>query len=171
MTTKNAKVAPIPRGYRSVTPHITTTDVRAAIAGYQAAFGAVEVSVETAPNRDVAVFAQIKIGNSVLTIGAGEAFGAGFVSLHHYVDDIDAVWTNALEAGFVEHKAVETTFWGDKMGLLTDPQGVRWSVAQRVERVSTDERFARAAAAYGFDEAAIIAQFSEAAFADTSLIQ
>ena len=146
---KTTKVLPVPRRFRALTPHITTADVGAAIALYEAAFGAEAVTVETAPGSDVVLFAQVKIGNSMLTIGQGEAFGPGFVSLHHYVEDADATWAKAQAAGFAELQALSVTYWGDKMGLLADPLGVRWSIGQRVERLSTDERSARAAQAMG----------------------
>jgi PhnB protein len=150
MTAKTAKVAPIPRGFRSVTPHITTPNVNAAITLYQESLGATLASVETAPNSDMIIFAQIKIGNSLLTIGQGEAFGPGFISLHHYVTDADAIWAAALNAGFTELRALEETYWGDRMGLLTDPLGVRWSIGQRVMRLTADQRNERAAAAMGY---------------------
>lgn len=147
MTKKDTKVAPIPRGFKAITPHITAIDVNAAVALYESALGATRVSVETVPGTDIVIFAQLKIGNSALTIGQGEAFGAGFVSLHHYVDDADTTWANALGAGFTELKTLEETYWGDRMGLMIDPLGVRWSIAQRVMRLTADERNARAKAA------------------------
>ncbi len=149
MAEKNSKVAPIPRGYRSVTPHITTSDIDAAIELYRSAFDATVVSTETVPNSDIVLFAQVKIGNSLMTIGRGDAFGPGVVSLHHYVEDADAVWTSALAAGFTEVSALAETYWGDRMGLLVDPIGVRWSIGQRVLRLSPDEREQRAMAALG----------------------
>lgn len=149
MPGKNTKVAPIPRGFRSVTPHITTADVSAAVVLYETALGASVDSVEMAPGTDVIIFARVKIGNSQLTIGQGEAFGSGFVSLHHYVEDVDAAWEAAISAGFTELRALEETYWGDRMGLLADSLGVRWSIAQRVERLSTEERDQRARAAMG----------------------
>lgn len=146
MTVKSVKVAPIPRGYRSITPHITTADVAAAVAFYRAAFEASEVSVETAAGTDVAVFAHLKIGNSNLTVGIGEAIGPGPINLHHYVENFDATWAQALAAGCHIISAPVETFWGDKLGLLIDPIGIRWSIAQRVTHVSAEERARRALA-------------------------
>ncbi len=170
MTVKTKKVAPIPRGFRSLTPHLATPDVSAAITIYGAAFGASVASVEKAPDTDVILFAQVKIGNSLLTIGQGEAFGAGTLSLHHYVEDLDATWAAALTAGFTELSALEETYWGDRMGLMIDPLGVRWSIAQRVQRLSAEERDERARAALGYpmpEMAAVIEAVTEDATAPT----
>lgn len=150
MTKKETKVAPIPRGFRAITPHITAVDVGAAVELYEVALGGTIMSVETIPGTNTVIFAQVKIGNSAITIGQGEAFGAGFVSLHHYVEDADATWTKALGAGFTELKALEETYWGDLMGLMVDPLGVRWSIGQRVVRLTAEEREERAKAAMGY---------------------
>lgn len=149
MSGKSTKVAPIPRGFRALTPHITTGDVNAAVALYQAALGADVVLTEVAPGTDEVIFAQLKIGNSLLTLGQGEAFGPGYVSLHHYVEDADATWVKALAAGFTELGPLEETYWGDRMGLLSDPLGVRWSIGQRILRLTAQERDARAKLAMG----------------------
>lgn len=150
MTKINTRVAPIPRGFRAITPHITTNNVSTAVELYKAAFGATIESVDTVPNTDVVVFAQVKVNNSTLTIGQGEAFGSGYVSLHHYVEDADATWAAALSAGFTELKALEETYWGDRMGLLVDPLGVRWSIGQRVMRLTAEERDERAKSTLGY---------------------
>ncbi|ABG30524.1 hypothetical protein CEP88_14380 [Roseobacter denitrificans] len=143
------KVAPIPRGYRSLTPHITTADVQYTIDLYTAALGAEVVETETVPDSDVLVGAVVKIGNSTLSISLGTAYGAGVLSLHHYVEDIDASWDAAIATGFVPLRAIEETYWGDRSGLLVDPMGIQWSLGQRVLRLTAEERDARARAAYG----------------------
>ncbi|RKF12705.1 VOC family protein [Roseovarius spongiae] len=150
MTTKTQKVAPIPRGFRSLTPHVLVADVSAAAALYQRAFGAVEVAVETAPGADRVAFAHLRIGNSALTLGQGDMPDPGQIGLHHYVEDFEAAWDSAVKAGFIVMQPPHETYWGDRMGILIDPMGVRWSLAQRVARVTPQERAARALEAAGF---------------------
>lgn len=149
MSEKKAKVAPVPRGFRSITPHITTPDVADAVAMYQAALGATVESTQNIPDTETLVFALIKIGNSYLTIGLGEAIGLGSVSLHLYVEDADAAFEKASEAGFAVLFPVEEKYWGDRIGLLSDPLGIRWSIGQRVARLTADEKADRARAAFG----------------------
>lgn len=150
MTAKATKVAPIPRGYRSITPYITTPDVKAAVALYQAALSATIVSTIEVPDTGTTVFAQIRIGNSQLAVGQGETPGAGTVSLHHYVEDAEATWTAARTAGFTELSGLQDTYWGDRIGLMIDPLGVQWSIGQRVERVTAEEIRDRATLAMGY---------------------
>jgi PhnB protein len=59
--------------------------------------------------------------------------------LHAYVDDVDAVFQRAIEAGAKELRAPEDRFYGDRSGEFEDPFGHRWSVASHVEDVPPDE--------------------------------
>lgn len=149
MTKKIQKVAPVPRGFRSLTPHVLVADVSAAAALYRKAFGAVEVATETAAGTDRVVFAHLRIGNSALTLGQGEVREPGQIGLHHYVEDFETAWDRAVKAGFLVAEPPHETYWGDRLGFLIDPMGVRWSLAQRVTRVAPEERAARALQAAG----------------------
>ncbi len=146
MTTKSKKVAPIPRGFRALTPHLTVVDVTAASAFYQRALGAVEVDTTNFAVSDVPAFAELRVGNSLMTLGQGEPVAPGGISLHHYVENFDAAWASATSQGFVELSAPAETSWGDMMGELADPFGVRWSIAQRVTRLTKEEKAERALA-------------------------
>jgi len=46
------------------------------------------------------------------------------------VDDIDAWWTRAVEAGLEVVMPVAEMFWGDLYGQLRDPFGVLWALNQ-----------------------------------------
>ncbi|MCP5086404.1 MAG: VOC family protein [Rhodobacteraceae bacterium] len=146
MTGKQKKVAAIPRGFRSLTPHVTVSDVAAALAFYQRALGAKEGEVTNFAGTDTPAFAELRIGNSLMTLGQGEAAPVSGISLHHYVEDFDAAWANALAEGFVETTATAETSWGDLMATAVDPFGVRWSIAQRVVRLTKEEKAERALA-------------------------
>ena len=69
------------------------------------------------------------------------------VSLHVYVDDADAVFARALEAGAKELRPVEDKFYGDRSGSFEDPFGHHWHVATHVEDVPPEEMAKRAEAA------------------------
>lgn len=144
MSKKETKVSPIPYGMRSITPHLTTSNVAETVAMYQEALGATLVSSQTIPDTDTIIFAMIKVGNSQLTVGHGEAFGPGSVSLHLYVEDAQVTWDNAVKAGFVVINPLKERYWGDLTGLLTDPVGVRWSIGQRFAKMNAKERESKA---------------------------
>ena len=50
-------------------------------------------------------------------------------TLHLQVDDVDAWWTRAVDAGMTVVTPLERQFWGDRYGQLRDPFGVLWSLA------------------------------------------
>ncbi len=144
MAQKKAKPAPVPRGFRSLTPHVMAKNVGEAVAMYRAAFDAKLVSSQTIPDTETVIFAVLKIGNSQLTVGQGDPFGTGSVSLHLYVEDAKATWENSVEAGFIITNPLKERYWGDLTGLLSDPLGVQWSIGQRVVKLSAKERKDRA---------------------------
>lgn len=152
------KVSPIPRGYRTATPCLTVYSVDAAVAFYQAAFGAELVSSHASADESVSAHATIKIGNSFIALNP-EAPEQGILSplssgvsagqIHLYVDDIDASWNRAVEAGAVVRTPLFDAYWGDRTGVLADTNGQLWSIASKVENVSKDEINQRSKAVLG----------------------
>ena len=57
-----------------------------------------------------------------------------------YVEDVDATVERALKHGAKLVVAVETHFWGDRMGWIPAPAGHMWTIATRVEETTEDER-------------------------------
>lgn len=53
-------------------------------------------------------------------------------TLHLQVEDVDAWWKRAVDAGMVVVMPLELQFWGDRYGQLKDPFGVLWSLASHV---------------------------------------
>lgn len=145
----------VPEGYHSVTANITVDGAAAAIEYYGRAFGAVEVQRSPAPDGKRIWHAELRIGDTMLMLNdafpemggapakpeGGHPFGFWL-----YVPDVDAVHAAAIAAGGKATSSVETQFWGDRTGSLTDPFGFSWTIATRVENVSEEERQRRAAA-------------------------
>ena len=73
--------------------------------------------------------------------------GGSSVTIHAYVEDVDAVHQAALEAGATELRAPEDQFYGDRSGQFEDPFGHRWNIASHVEDVPPEEMEERAAKA------------------------
>ena len=142
------KVSPIPRGYRTVTACLTVVDVDAALAFYQAAFGAEILTRLCAADDAPALHATCKVGNSIIAVNreAPErgvfsplAIGGSASQVHLYVDDVDASWERAVEAGAAVHTPLYDAYWGDRTGLLVDGNGHVWSIASKVENLSQAE--------------------------------
>jgi PhnB protein len=146
-------VSPIPDGYHSVTPYIVVDDARRAIDFYKAAFGAEEVLRMEMGDR--IGHAEVRIGDSMVMLAdehpemghlGPKSRGGPTSSLMLYVEDVDAVYRRAVEAGAEATRPVEDQFWGDRMGMVTDPFGHQWSLATHVEKVSPEEIEKRLAA-------------------------
>jgi PhnB protein len=140
-------VKPIPDGYPRVTPYLIVEGASKAIDFYRSVFGAEERFRLPAPEGRVG-HAELAIGDSVIMLAdqAPEmdardpnAVGGTPVSLHVYVEDSDAVFARAIEAGARELRAVEDRFYGDRSGAFEDPFGHRWDVATHVEDVPPEE--------------------------------
>jgi PhnB protein len=64
-----------------------------------------------------------------------------------YVEDVDAVVKQAVNAGATVLMEVADQFWGDRFGTVQDPFGHTWSIATHVEDVTPEEIAERAKAA------------------------
>jgi uncharacterized glyoxalase superfamily protein PhnB len=61
------------------------------------------------------------------------------------VEDADAVWKQAIDAGCKPNRELADMFWGDRMGQVVDPFGQHWSIAQHIEDVPEAEMAERQA--------------------------
>jgi PhnB protein len=73
--------------------------------------------------------------------------GGTSVSVMMYVEDVDAVVQQAVDAGATVEMEVADQFWGDRFGTVTDPFGHVWSIATHAEDVPPEEMAERAEAA------------------------
>ena len=148
-----ADVKPIPEGYHSVTPYLCIKGAVRALEYYKKAFGAIELF---RMEHDGKIgHAEIKIGDSPIMLAdefpemgfvSPETLGGSPVGIMIYVEDVDAVFKQAIDSGGVEKKALEDQFYGDRSGTLTDPFGHVWTVATHKEDVSPEEMDKRLAA-------------------------
>jgi PhnB protein len=81
------------------------------------------------------------------------SLGVSVGQIHLYVDDVDASWERAIEAGAIAHTPVYEAFWGDRTGILQDGNGHLWSIASKIENVSQDEVARRARVGFEVDVA------------------
>lgn len=138
---------PVPEGMHTVTPHLICEGASDAIEFYKKAFNAVEVSRLPGQNGKL-MHASIRIGDStIMLVDDMPAWGAlgpkalkgSPVTIHLYVNDVDAFTARAAAAGAKITMPVADMFWGDRYGQLEDPFGHRWSVATHVRDVSGEE--------------------------------
>ncbi len=148
-------VKPIPDEYPRVSPYLIADGAAAAIDFYKLVFGATERMRMPGPDGRLG-HAELQIGESVIMLAdehpemgihGPRTIGGSPVTLHVYVEDADAAFERAVNAGATSLRPMENQFYGDRSGQFEDPFGHRWNVATHVEDVPTDEMEKRAAAA------------------------
>ena len=137
-------VKPIPDGYHAVTPYLTVNGAEALLDFVKRAFGAEEIERIPGPGGRIG-HAEVRIGDSVVMLSdAWEETPAIQSTLHLYVEDADATYRRALEAGGESLREPEDQFYGDRMGGVRDPAGDTWWISTHIEDVPEEEMRRRA---------------------------
>ena len=153
-----SQVKAIPDGFHTLTPHLVVKGASDAIEFYKKAFGAQEIGRMAAPDGKTIMHAQIKIGNSIVFLvdefpqmgcKGPLSIGGTAVTLHLYVEDVDAAFNRAVAAGAQVTMPVADAFWGDRYGRLADPFGHHWSLATHKEDLTPAQISERAKTACG----------------------
>jgi PhnB protein len=148
-------VEPVPEGYHTLTPYLAVENAADAIEYYKKAFGAEEKFRMDAPGGKIG-HAELQIGDSHVMLSdpfpqssakTPTEIGATTGSIFMYVEDVDAVVKQAVDAGATVTMEVADQFWGDRFGTITDPFGHIWSIATHIEDVPPEEMAERAKAA------------------------
>jgi len=142
-----AQVKPIPEGMHTVTRHLVCAGAADAIEFYKKAFDATEVGRLAGPQGKL-MHAMIRIaGSAVMLVDefpewnslGPKALKGSPVTIHLYVEDVDAWVKRAVAAGAKITMPLEDMFWGDRYCRLEDPFGHHWSVATHLRDVSPEE--------------------------------
>jgi PhnB protein len=139
------KVSKVLEDFHTITPHLTVRGVDQAVKFYEKAFGAAELYRNVAPDGKSIMHVELLLGDSrfflhdefpdhgQLSPLGGQATG---VVLHLYVEDVDTLFQQAVEAGVAVLMPLQDCFWGDRYAIVVDPFGHRWSMATRLEDLS-----------------------------------
>ena len=142
------KVNPIPDGFHTITPYLCIKDAARAIEFYKKAFGATEVMRLVDPTNGKIGHAQIQIGASMVMLAdefpemgilSPQSLGGSPVSISLFVEDVDALASQAIAAGAKVLGPVADQFWGERSGKFEDPFGHIWLIQTRTEEVSPEE--------------------------------
>ena len=128
---------PIPDGFHTLTPHIVVGDAAQALEFYKQAFGAEARGRVLMPGTTTVMHAQMKIGGSMLMMGgefpphafSPKSRGGTSTYLHLYLENADAAFARAVQAGCTVKMPMSDTFWGDRYGVVEDPFGHQWAIA------------------------------------------
>jgi PhnB protein len=122
-----------------LSPYITIKGGRCAEAAafYAEAFGGETMAKVPAQDGKLLMHCYVRINGGHLMMsddfpdwrGGRESPDPGGYTLHLQVEDADAWFRRALDAGCTESMKLEDQFWGDRYGQVRDPFGVNWSIA------------------------------------------
>jgi PhnB protein len=123
--------------YRTVTPYLVVSDADAELAFLKAAFGAVEVNCQRNPDNTV-MHAEITIGDSLVMLGqAGGSWTPRTTALYLWVENVDATYARALEAGATSESEPQDKPYGHRNAGLIDRGGVTWWIGAPVREKQT----------------------------------
>jgi uncharacterized glyoxalase superfamily protein PhnB len=117
-----------PEGYHSLTPRMIVADVDTCVAFLRSVFGAVG---DVVPGRPV----DLRIGDSLVMVSSvGDVRTEPFPAfLYVYVDDVDAVFARAVDAGAEVIESPADQVYGDRRAMVRDrASGNLFQIARRL---------------------------------------
>jgi uncharacterized glyoxalase superfamily protein PhnB len=109
------------------------------VAFLKAAFGGT-VTYMMKSEDGVVRHATVRIGDSLVMVSSGrERYASRPSMLHLYVEDVDAVYEQALGAGGTSLREPLDEFYGDRTAAVKDAWDNQWWIATHIEDVSEDE--------------------------------
>ena len=116
-----------PKGRHTVTPRIVVKDAKQLVEFLARVFGGTGEYRQDRPS-------DVRIGDSILMITDVGIRRATPAFLYVYVDDADATYRRALEAGARTLEEPVDTPYGDRRAMVEDKWGNTWQIATRIAR-------------------------------------
>ena len=127
MTTTGVK--PIREGFHTITPYLIGPGAAELIEFLKQAFGAIEVFRAKRPDGAI-MHAEVRINDSMIEMGDATAqYPPVPAAIHLYVEDVDAVYSRALQAGATSMQEPVDQPYGDREAGVKDPSGNHWYIA------------------------------------------
>jgi PhnB protein len=119
-------------GFHTITPYLIAQDLDQFLAFVQQVFGATETLCMQGQAGGTHV--EVQIGDSMLMIGGGGSWSGQAMpaALYLYLDDVDAVYQRALQAGATTLMEPSDEEDGDRRGGVQDPFGNMWFLARHL---------------------------------------
>ena len=132
---------PKPEEMPWIVPYLTVPDVSAALEFYEKAFG-FERSVEVPGPSGSIDHAEMTWQTGRIMLGpeseehtSRSPMTTGVpapIALYVYTDDLLMRYENSLAAGAETIEEPEIKFWGDRVAIVADPYGYKWTFAQNL---------------------------------------
>ena len=133
--------------YGAVSVMLTVADMKAAVTFYQKAFGFAKRGIMNGPDGKP-IHAELTLRGTTLMLGpenasmsktTAKALGTSPVSLYLLTENVDKVVATALKFGATQQMPVMDMFWGDRCGVVVDPDGYPWMVGTHVAEPTPQE--------------------------------
>lgn len=129
----------LPKGFHTITPNIIVDDAEEAVAFFKHAFGAAESYRLTLSDGRIA-HCEMKLGDSIFNLGTSmPGWPAHGLVAQIYVQDSDALFNRAVQAGATVIMPMTDMFFGSREGRIADPFGNVWTIATLLEEVAPAE--------------------------------
>jgi uncharacterized glyoxalase superfamily protein PhnB len=130
----------VPKGYHTVTPFLMVNDARGLIEFIEKALNGEMTSVMKTDDGKI-MHATVQIGDSIVMIadvmpGMNQVMPA---CLYLYVDDVDAMYRQAINARATSIREPVDEFYGDRSAGVRDEWNNQWWLATHIEDVSEEE--------------------------------
>jgi uncharacterized glyoxalase superfamily protein PhnB len=117
-------MTPLPDGYHTITPRMFAEDAEGLVAFIRHVFNAEGYYHAERPT-------ELRIGDSMIMI-AGTQRAAMPAFLYVYVEDVDATYRRALDAGGTSIEQPADQPYGDRRAMVQDRWGNVWQIASRI---------------------------------------
>jgi PhnB protein len=129
----------LPYGFHTVTPNIIAEDAERAVDFLKRAFGATENYRLTLADGRI-THCELKVGDSIMNLGAAmDGWPAHGLVAQLFVEEPDALFDRAVQAGASVMTPMTDMFFGIREGRVSDPFGNVWIIAALTERLTPEE--------------------------------
>lgn len=139
-----------------IAPHLIVRHAKEAMEFYSRALGAVELYRSPLPG-GMGLHLHVRIGKTfvmiteearpsqsrtideTIALQSPQSLGGTTAVFEILVDDVDAAYQRAVDAGATPVLPVSDCFWGDRYGWVRDPYGHIWALATVLEELTPEE--------------------------------